>query len=277
MKPSSFRTIVVLTLLPVAGLFVFLSWWFLRPAAPARPPAARPKLRAAAVPEKPKPAPPRSKGDIVLIIDDVGFDGQQIDRAMQLDPDISFSILPNGNRTSDFARRLHERGFELLCHLPMEPMGQESPGANAVLTSMSDEEIARTVRSNVASVPFAKGMNNHMGSRATADRRVMETVLRALPPGMYFIDSRTGGRSIAEDVAREMNVPTAARNVFLDDARNAESIRKQLEILARTAASRGTAIGIGHPYPATLDVLAAELPRLREQGFRLVRASRAVN
>lgn len=274
MRPSSFRTIVVLTLLPVVGLFIFLSWWLLRPAPSPEAPVVRSKIRAAAIPEKPKPKP---KGEIVLIIDDVGFEGQQIERAMQLDPDISFSILPNGNRTADFARRLHERGFELLCHLPMEPMGGESPGANAILTSMTADEIARTVRANVASVPFAKGVNNHMGSRATADRRVMETVLRALPDGMYFIDSRTGGRSIAEDVARELKVPTAARSVFLDDERNTTSIRRQLDSLARAAAKQGQAIGIGHPHAATLEVLAAEMPRLREQGFRFVRASRAVN
>ena len=228
-------------------------------------------------PEVVKPSEAAAKGSIAIILDDFGFEGQQIDRAMALDPNISFSILPNGNRAADYARRLHARGYEVMCHLPMEPMGAESPGANAILTSMGDDEIEQAVRRNVAAIPFAKGVNNHMGSRATSNRRVMETVIGALPQGMYFVDSRTAGGSVAESVAREKRVPTASRQVFLDDSNDPHQIRRQLTMLAQAAASRGTAIGIGHPRPATLEVLAAEIPRLRAEGYRFVRASQVVN
>ena len=108
-------------------------------------------------------------------------------------------------------------------------------------------------------MPYARGVNNHMGSRATADRRVMESVIASLPKGMYFVDSRTGGSSVAADVAREMNVRSAARHVFLDDDRSVLAIRHQLAVLAETAASRGLAIGIGHPHPSTIQVLADEI------------------
>jgi polysaccharide deacetylase 2 family uncharacterized protein YibQ len=158
----------------------------------------------------------------------------------------------------------------------MEPRGAETPGRNAILTSMSDEEITRTTRENVDAVPHARGMNNHMGSLATTDRRVMTSVLRALPHGMYFVDSRTTGGSVAATVAREMNVRTATRNVFLDDVATEASVRKQLAVLASAAEQRGIAIGIGHPHPATMRVLAEELPELRARGFRLVRASEVV-
>jgi polysaccharide deacetylase 2 family uncharacterized protein YibQ len=115
-----------------------------------------------------------------------------------------------------------------------------------------------------------------MGSRATTDRRVMSGVLGALPEGVYFIDSRTTGGSVAGQVAREMNVRTATRNVFLDDDVSESAVRRQLASLARTAEQRGVAIGIGHPYPVTMRVLASELPALRARGFRLVRASEVV-
>jgi polysaccharide deacetylase 2 family uncharacterized protein YibQ len=158
----------------------------------------------------------------------------------------------------------------------MEPRGRETPGRNAILTSMTDEEIARATRENFAAVPHARGVNNHMGSRATTDRRVMASVLGALPQGIYFIDSRTTGGSVAADVAREMNVPTATRQVFLDDVATEAAVRRQLESLADAAHERGIAIGIGHPYPVTLRVLAEELPELKERGIRLVRASEVV-
>jgi polysaccharide deacetylase 2 family uncharacterized protein YibQ len=195
---------------------------------------------------------------------------------MSLDPNINCSILPNGTKTAEFAERLHERGFEILCHLPMEPRGKETPGRNAILTSMSDEEIVRVTRENVGAVPHARGMNNHMGSRATTDRRVMATVLGALPEGMYFIDSLTTGRSVAADVARSLNVRTATRTVFLDDEPSEVFVRKQLAALASAAKHRGVAIGIGHPHPVTMRVLEEKLPELRERGFRLVRASEVV-
>lgn len=195
---------------------------------------------------------------------------------MSLDPNVNCSVLPNATKTAEFAQRLHARGFEILCHLPMEPRGSETPGRNAILTSMSDEEIARATRENVGAVPHARGMNNHMGSRATADRRVMATVLGALPEGMYFVDSLTTGRSVAADVARSLNIRTATRTVFLDDQPTDAFVRKQLAVLAQAAEKRGVAIGIGHPHPATVRVLEKALPELRERGFRLVRASEVV-
>ena len=246
----------------------------------AKSPSSRSRVAARETKEKEQPLPRvsrrRASGDIVLIIDDVGFEGQPLERMMALDPNVNVAILPNGTRAAEFADRLNERGFEILCHLPMEPRGRETPGRNAILTSMSDEEIAKATRENIEAVPHALGVNNHMGSLATSDRRVMQSVLRAIPEGMYFIDSRTGGKSVAADVAREMNVRTAARHVFLDDVATSSAVRRQLRELASAAEKRGVAIGIGHPYPVTLRVLAEELPELKARGFRLIRASEVV-
>jgi polysaccharide deacetylase 2 family uncharacterized protein YibQ len=225
-----------------------------------------------------RPAQAAHRGRIVLILDDVGFDHQPLSAAMRIDPNVNFSILPNARRASEVANLLHKRGFEVLCHLPMEPeqFPRVSPGEGAVLTTMSDAEIARTTMANLQAVPYARGVNNHMGSRATADRRVMESVLAALPEGMYFIDSKTTGTSVAASVAREMSVRAASRNVFLDDVASDAAVRHQIRELAREAEEHGIAIGIGHMYPATVRVLMAEAPALRREGFRFIRASEAV-
>ncbi|MEO8383541.1 MAG: divergent polysaccharide deacetylase family protein [Acidobacteriota bacterium] len=294
---SSFQTIAILAAIPLAGLAAFFLWQWLNggespgesyqearaaviattqgPIHPSAPHAAAAPGQEAALPRVHR-KPRRGSGDIVLIIDDLGFDGQPLERLMALDPNVNYAILPNGTRAAEFADRLNDRGFEILCHLPMEPQGHEAPGRNAILTSMTDEEITRTTRENIEAIPHARGVNNHMGSRATSDRRVMGQVLRAIPEGMYFIDSRTGGGSVAGSMAREMNVRTATRNVFLDDVATPAAVRHQLDQLASAAERRGIAVGIGHPYPVTLRVLTEELPELRARGFRFVRASEAV-
>ena len=291
-RRSSFKTIALLTLVPVAGLAVFLIWNAIHGGATPKDvaravatatttrPRPAPKTATAPPPDE-KALPPvsprkRGKGAIVLIIDDLGFDGQPLDRVMKLDPNVNMAILPNGTRAAEFAERLNARGFEILCHLPMEPKGRETPGRNAIMTSMTDEEIARMTLENFEAVPHARGVNNHMGSRATTDRRVMAGVLGALPRGVYFIDSRTTGASVAADVARELSVPTATRHVFLDDLATEAAVRRQLENLVDAARERGVAVGIGHPYPVTLRVLAEEIPELKQRGIRLLRASEVV-
>jgi polysaccharide deacetylase 2 family uncharacterized protein YibQ len=212
-------------------------------------------------------------------MDDVGFDHQPLDAAMHIDPNLNFSILPNAQHAHEFAEELHNAGFQVLCHLPMEPVDypRQSPGKNAVMTAMTDAQIEQTTRADIAAVPHAAGVNNHMGSRATSDPRVMRAVLTSLPKGMFFIDSMTTSKSVAERVAREMRVPTAARQVFLDDVQEEGAVRKQLAQLTADAEQRGTAIGIGHMYPVTVRVLNQAAPELRAKGFRFVRASEAVD
>jgi len=267
-KPRT-RSIVFVLLIPVAAFLLFFLWGFFRGALSElrRPPHTESSLLGV-----------RPRGEIVLILDDVGFDHQPLSQAMTIDPNVNFAILPNARRSAEFAATLHGRGFELLCHLPMEPEGfpRISPGDGAVLTSMTDAEIASATRANVGAIRFARGVNNHMGSRATADRRVITDVLGALPKGMYFIDSRTTGSSIAGPLARSMRVKTASRNVFLDDVQDAAAIRRQLDVLAQTASSRGVAVGIGHMYPSTVQVLKEDAPKLRASGFTFVRASSIV-
>lgn len=287
-RQSSFRSVAALMLIPICGFVVFVFYRFVREhvdlsaaranraSMVARLPSNRVAPAATRQPGNPATAP---KGHIVLIIDDVGFDHQPLDAAMHIDPNLNFSVLPNAQHAHDFAEELHDAGFEVLCHLPMEPVDypRQSPGKNAVMTTMTDAQIAETTRRDIAAVPHAAGVNNHMGSRATSDPRVMRAVLTSLPKGMFFIDSMTTSKSVAERLAREMRVPTAARQVFLDDVQQEDAVRKQLAQLTADAEHRGTAIGIGHMYPVTVRVLTEAAPQLRAKGFRFVRASEAVD
>lgn len=266
-------------LIPIAGFVLFLGVKFVRDALPKRLPRAD-EARVIPTPATrhlPAATSPH-RGDIVLILDDVGFDHQPLASAMRIDPNLNFSILPNAVHAHDVAETLHRKGFEVLCHLPMEPIGypQKSPGPNAVMISMSSDEIARLTRDDIAAIPHAAGVNNHMGSRATLDPRVMTSVLSAIPKGMYFIDSMTTPDSVAGKMARQMKIPTASRQVFLDNVASAAAVRQQLDHLAAEAEERGVAVGIGHMYDVTVRVLNDEVPNLRSRGFRLRRASEAV-
>jgi polysaccharide deacetylase 2 family uncharacterized protein YibQ len=273
-RQTSFKSVAYLMLVPVAGILLFFLWNFLHGSAEsiAVLQSVIPRRR-----QTPTAAPRRA--DIVLILDDVGFDRQPLAPAMAIDPNVNFAVLPNSRNARQVAAALHARGFEVLCHLPMEPEGYPavSPGDGAVLITMSDAEIALATRANIGSVPFARGVNNHMGSRATADRRVMTSVLGALPDGMYFIDSKTTGNSVAGALAHSMHVKTASRSVFLDDIQSETEIRRQLASLTDAAEEHGVAVGIGHMYPSTIKVLGDAAPSLRARGVRFVRASAVVD
>ncbi|MEO8217876.1 MAG: divergent polysaccharide deacetylase family protein [Acidobacteriota bacterium] len=220
----------------------------------------------------------RRSGSIVLILDDVGFDNQPIVDATQIPALLNFAVIPGTPNATRSATLAHENGHEILCHLPMEPLGYPriSPGAGAILTSMTGEDIRTLTEQDVRSIPFAQGVNNHMGSKATTDARVMNEMLSALPAGTYFIDSRTTSGTLGSSIAHSLKIRTASRDVFLDDTRDAQSIRRQLAQLAEISSRRGFAVGIGHMYPSTVRVLQQEVPKLQKMGFRFVHASEIV-
>jgi uncharacterized protein len=130
------------------------------------------------------------------------------------------------------------------------------------------------LESDLATVPGAVGVNNHMGSAATADPRVMKVVAHVLSTrGLFLLDSRTTDATVAERSAIEASVPTVSRRVFLDDVATEAAVHAQLQELLRRARQEQSAVAIGHPYPATMTVLERELPGFASEGVRLVRVS----
>ena len=185
-------------------------------------------------------------------------------------------MLPGLRWSAASARALSRAGKEVLLHLPMEPAGYPKvrPGPGVILRAQSDEDIVRTIEKDLDSVPGVVGVNNHMGSAATADPRVMRAVARVLAGrGLYFLDSRTTDATVAERAAEQAAVPSARRRVFLDDVATESAVNSQLEALVRMAREQGGAIAIGHPYPVTLSVLERRLPGLSGEGVKLVRVA----
>lgn len=216
---------------------------------------------------------------MAIVIDDLGNDLPAAERIARWSEPVGGAVLPGLRWSAASARMLERGGKEVLLHLPMEPEGYPKvrPGPGVILRSQSDAEILRVLEEDLASVPGAVGVNNHMGSVATADPRVMRTVARALADrGLFFLDSRTTDATVAELAAQVASVPVISRRVFLDDVATEEAVRAQLAELMRRAREEGAAVAIGHPYPATLAVLEAELPGLSAKGVRLVKVGELV-
>lgn len=231
---------------------------------------AKPPLRgvAADVPEMKRPV-------IAICIDDLGEDLAGTDKAMALPREVALSFLPYADSTPFLAEAAAARGHLVLAHVPMQAMGRENPGPMALKSGMAPDEIARRLGWSLSRVPGLVGINNHEGSRFTADanglRPVMET-LRARH--LFFFDSRTGPDSQVEAAGRAAGVMTAGRDVFLDDDQSPAAVRAQLESLAAAARRNGVAIAIGHPHDVTLKLLAAWLAK--DHGVTLVPLDEAI-
>jgi polysaccharide deacetylase 2 family uncharacterized protein YibQ len=212
---------------------------------------------------------------VAVVLDDAGMRLEELDRVLRIGRPVTLAILPGLPHSQELARRAREAGVDVLLHLPMEP---EDPslarllGEFGVRVDMSEEEIGQTVRAALRAVPGAVGVNNHMGSRATADPRVVGAVLRVVrEEGLFFLDSRTTPRSSVEAVAKNLGVRTAHRSVFLDNDPSPEAVRGQVRRLAELALREGSAVGIGHANrPHTPEVLAEMAAELEQRGVQLV-------
>ena len=225
-------------------------------------------------------AQPTPVPKVAIVIDDLGYDGKLARRFLKIEGPLSFSVLPHGTFSKSIARRIHDAGQELLLHLPMEPTGypEVNPGVGALLVEMTDVELVQTLRKNLDAFPYVKGVNNHMGSKfCEYERKLRPVMLELNTRGLFFLDSRTTSKTKAYTVAQELHVPSAERNVFLDNIQNPRAIRAQLNRLTELARLRGGAIGIAHPHEVTLEVLRREVPKLSGKGVELVPVSQLVH
>jgi polysaccharide deacetylase 2 family uncharacterized protein YibQ len=251
-----------------------------RPVAPSPRTVVSPSSRPVVSPSPRRPVhTPALSARIAIIIDDLGNDRIAVEQLARWREPVACAVLPMLSGSVAAAETLSRSGKEILLHLPMEPLGFPGvrPGPGLVFVSQTDAEIRSTLAEDLDSVPHATGVNNHMGSLATADRRVMQVVAGELARrGLFFVDSRTTDLTVAAEAAARARVPSASRRVFLDDVQTVEAVERSLDDLVAKARAEGSAIAIGHPHPATLSVLERELPRIGERGVRLVRVSELV-
>jgi hypothetical protein len=214
-----------------------------------------------------------------IVIDDLGQDLPAAEKLLTLPYPLAFSVLPKLRYSTETAEEAHRAGREVMLHLPMEPQPGEhpSPGKGEIRTGMSLEEVERVLETDLETVPYAVGVNNHMGSRATAQFPLMSAVMDALGERrLYFVDSRTSARSVALDAARRRGLRAFYRSVFLDDMETVPYTLGQLRGFRRVVEQQGAALAIGHPHPTTIVALAQFLPELERDDILLVPPSELV-
>ncbi len=203
---------------------------------------------------------------IALVLDDAGHRLSDVEAFARFPGHINLAVLPNRPESDgvvDYARRL---GHTLLVHQPMEAQGGADPGAGAIRVTDDDQAIRDQIRRNIAAVPGAVGLNNHMGSAATRDARVMEAVIQVLAEEeMLFLDSVTVADSVAYETARAADVSALRRDVFLDNVDDLDQINAQLDEAIAVARERGSVVTIGH---VTSDVLPLVLEQRHDELVR---------
>jgi polysaccharide deacetylase 2 family uncharacterized protein YibQ len=247
---------------------------------PKEKPAPRQPLAKKDIPAAiPKPLPRKALPSVALIIDDLGYDKKIAQKFAQLDVALTFSILPHSPFQQPIVRLARSKDLEIMVHMPMEPVEypQVDPGPGTLLTSMSPDELIAQLDQNLDTLPGAKGVNNHMGSRMTSESTQMYQIFSILKKrGLFFIDSRTTAESLCEPSARLFQVPFARRDVFIDHRLKPDFIRNQIKELIRVAQKNGKAVGIMHPHSMTLKMLQEMLPALKRK-VQLVPASKIVH
>jgi len=216
---------------------------------------------------------------LAIIIDDLGSDRAAADAVFALGYPLTVSVLPNHEHSVDIAKEAHRRGFQVMLHLPMQSVANETPEAQELHPGMPAPEVAELIGQFLQNVPDAAGVNNHQGSQATADTALMDELMPVLRDRhLFYVDSRTTAATVAYDTAQDFGVRSAFRNVpFLDHVAEVAAVRKQLELALRGARDQGEAVAIGHPHPATLQALREVLPQAQGQGVRLVLVSELVH
>ena len=219
------------------------------------------------------------RGIIAIVIDDFGYRNDHISNGfLELPAKLTYAIIPGHDHSQLFSKKAYDAGYEVIVHLPMENIGKTYGEEEYVLMSyFQDDEIKSRINNAFDNLPEAIGLNNHQGSRGTADSRVMTLLAGVIKDKKkFFIDSRTTSNSLANSTMRRYNVPTNQRDVFLDNDLDEEKIKTQLYKLADVSERKGIAIGIGHVKPQTLNVLKNEIPVLKQKGFRFEFVSRLV-
>ncbi|MEQ8655318.1 MAG: divergent polysaccharide deacetylase family protein [Kiloniellales bacterium] len=259
--------------------------------AATQPSEAPPAIEVAVAPPKPaadpiwkrysaahtaKPGQPM----IAIVLDDLGPNKQRSRNAIELPGPLTLAFLPYAKDLPALTAEARKHGHELLIHMPMEPkdLAGNNPGENALLTSLSDAEIQRRLDWAMQRFPGYVGLNNHMGSAFTADRRKMDLVMQRLAgKGGLFLDSVTSGASKGATAAKAAGIPSARRDIFLDHGGDDPGmVLQQLAKLEAVAKRQGYAVAIGHPHDGTVTALELWIPDALARGFALVPISALV-
>jgi len=234
-----------------------------------------------APPETAKKVPSgEPKPKVALIMDDMGYSLDAIYDILSIQKPITVAILPYSPFGTETAQLAHQNGSEILLHLPLESINNEGENSGIqglIHSGMTVQQVIEILDRDLDQVPYISGVNNHMGSKITPNDSMMHTILQRLKErNLFFVDSRTTADTVAYDIARHLNIPSAERNIFLDVELDEDYIKEKLIELFRLAQRNGSAVGICHPLPETLKVLKENFHLVDEYGIEPVFVSKVV-
>lgn len=212
----------------------------------------------------------KAETKLAIVIDDFGNSMEGSEKILSLPVPLTVAVMPFMPTTKEDAQLAHKNGKEVIIHLPMEAKRGKASwlGPGSILSHLSDEEIKKRVEDAIADVPYAVGMNNHMGSKITSDKRIMRIILTACKQhNLYFLDSKTTSNSVVAEVATELGVPYVINDLFLDDQYNLAHIEKQMQQLLKIVAAQPITVAIGHVGPPgkyTSEVIERAIDELKE-------------
>lgn len=211
---------------------------------------------------------------LVIILDDIGYNAEAGARAVNLSGAVTYAVLPFTPHGQTLAQMAHDAGKQVMLHAPMSNLAGMALGEGGLTLTLTEAEFIRTLRAAIADIPHVAGVNNHTGSELTAAEQQMQWVMRELKAqGLFFVDSMTTGKSVAEKIAIDNQVPALKRHVFLDNDATPEAIDREFQRAVVIAQQQGFAVAIGHPYPATLEYLEQAIDTLPGHNITLVPAS----
>lgn len=229
----------------------------------------------AIVPTKP---PVTVHGQMAIVIDDFGYNKEPISAFVAIDRPLTFAILPYHPFSHEAATRGLSSGHQIILHLPMEPLARSEESEKLTIRiTMSDEEIQTMTQKALENIPGLIGVNNHQGSRATADKRVMKVVLGQLKANnLFFLDSRTNSQSVGAESARQLGVRTGENELFIDNSDDVNAIKEKLHLAQQMAIKHGSVTVIGHARMNTATAVSEMIPELESNGIKLIFVSQIV-
>lgn len=213
-----------------------------------------------------------------IIIDDVGNNYAQGRDVIQLPETLTIAILPDTTFAKTLAKLASKYEKEIMLHLPMQAIEHHRHSPGTLDLHMTHQEFKDTLKRNLEAVPNIRGVNNHMGSLLTRHPGHMSWLMEELASrgDLYFIDSKTTSKSIADKIASEYSIPSMTRDYFLDPEFKPEVIKHQFNQFIKRAKQRGYALAIAHPHPETIKFLKANLGQLKQNGIKLIPVSQLI-
>ncbi|MGM0471818.1 MAG: divergent polysaccharide deacetylase family protein [Bacillota bacterium] len=221
---------------------------------------------------------PAVEAKMAFVIDDLGLNRSGTAELMELDYPLTTAVLPQRSYSHEDALAAKRAGHQVLLHLPMEPLSDANPGAGAIYSDMSTAEIQKTIKQNLDSLGVkVTGVNNHMGSKVTADSQVMGAVLEYLKQkDLFFLDSSTAPQSVVAETSEKIGQSYGLNYLFIDNVDNKQQVKQQIKKLSTVALERGELITIGHIRPNTITAIEEMIPYLKQQRIQLVYLSQLI-